>query len=204
MSQHQLPLHQAVLPSQILATQNCAFPTIQVAANSICTPTPTSQLLFSGTPTPTSQLLTCTPTPTSEVLTLVTSRSFPSNGDSQLDDNIDDLLSETDIEDSLIPSWFYLDISEIYSHWNPATKKGQQDQCVWQKSAIDINGKPITSVGIFANHLLKTLMGGKILPDTPLYSKLQSKKVERQQQLQDFLTIGSSPPAVIIVQKFLS
>jgi len=67
-----------------------------------------------------------------------------------------------------------------------------------------MNGKPITSVGVIANRLLKILTGEKFLPDTPLNSKLQSKKVERRQQLQDFLTMGSNPPAVIIVQKFLS
>jgi len=129
---------------------------------------------------------------------------FQRNSDSQLDDINDDLLSETDIVDSIIPSWFHLDISEIYDHLNPATKKGQNDQRTWRKCAIDINGKPITSVGIIGNRLLKILTGKKFLPDTPLNSKLQSKKVERQQQLQDFLTMGSNPPAVIIVQKFLS
>jgi hypothetical protein len=59
-------------------------------------------------------------------------------------------------------------------------------------------------VGIIANRLLKILTGKKFLPDTPLNSKLQSKKVERQQQLQEFLAIGSNPPALLIVQKFLS
>jgi hypothetical protein len=33
---------------------------------------------------------------------------FQGNGDSQLDDINDDLLSETDIVDSKIPSWFHL------------------------------------------------------------------------------------------------
>jgi hypothetical protein len=80
---------------------------------------------------------------------------FPSNGDSQLDDNIDDLLSETDIEDSLNPSWFNLDISEIYNHLN------QNNQRVWWKYAIVINREPFTSVGIIANHLLKILTGKK-------------------------------------------
>jgi len=49
------------------------------------------------------------------------------------------------------------------------------------------------------NHLLKILTGKKFLPDTPLNSKLESKKVERQQQLQDFLAIGSNPLALLII-----
>jgi hypothetical protein len=206
-SQHQLPPHQVVIPSQIPAPQNCEFPTIQVATSSIRTTTPTSQLLFSGTPITNSQLLTRTPITTSVVLDSALNRDltiFQGNSYSQLDDINDDLLSETDIVDSLIPSWFHLDISEIYDHLNPATKKGQNDQRTWRKCAIDINGKPITSVGVIANRLLKILTGKKFQPDTPLNSKLQSKKVERQQQLQDFLTMGSNPPAVIIVQKFLT
>ncbi len=78
MSQHQLPPHQVVIPSQIPAPQNCEFPTIQVAPNSICTPTPTSQLLFSGTPITNNQLLTCTPTPTCKVLNSALSRGLTS------------------------------------------------------------------------------------------------------------------------------
>jgi hypothetical protein len=118
---------------------------------------------------------------------------------------MDDAETETNPNDGgLIPNWFNLDISAIYDNLNPATKKRQQDQRAWRKSAIDTNGKAITSVGIIANRLLKILTGKKFLPDTPLNSKLQSKKVERQQQLQDFLAMGSNPPALLIVQKFLS
>ena len=103
-----------------------------------------------------------------------------------------------------VGNWFNLDILAIYDNLNPVTKKGQQDQRAWRKSAIDSNGKAITSVGIIANRLLKILTGKKFIPDTPLNSKLQSKKAERQQQLQDFLAMGSNPPALLIVQKFLS
>jgi len=174
-SQNQLPPHQAVIPSPIPAPQNCEFQPIQVATSSIRTTTPTSQLSFSGTPITNSQLLTRTPTPTSDVLNSALNRGltiFQRNSDSQLDDINDDLLSETDIVDSIIPSWFHLDISEIYDHLNPATKKGQNDQRTWRKCAIDVNGKPITSVGVLANRLLKILTGKKFLPDTPLNSKL--------------------------------
>jgi len=158
-------------------------PAQQVATNSFCAPAPTSQLLFSGTPTPTiSQNLTRTSTPTSEVLNSAASRGLTAescNADVQVEEDADveDLLSEFENEDSLIPSWFNLDMSEIYNHLNPSTKKGQQDQCVWQKSAININGKPITSIDIIANPLLKILTGKKFLPDTPINSILQSKKL---------------------------
>jgi len=77
-SQHQLPPHQVVIPSQIPAPHNCEFPTIQVATNSIRTPTPTSQLLFSGTPITNNQLLTCTPTPTCKVFNSALSRGLTS------------------------------------------------------------------------------------------------------------------------------
>jgi hypothetical protein len=150
-------------------------------------------------PTPTNEILTRTTTTTSKVLHCITCVD-----EVQVKEDVDDFLSEIENEDSLIPSWFNLDMSEIYNNLNPSTKKGQQDQRVWRKSAIDINGKPITSVGIIANHLLKILTGTKFLPDMPLNSKLQSKKVERQQQLQDFITMGSNPHALIVVQKFLS
>jgi len=50
---------------------------------------------------------------------------FQRNSDSQLDDINDDLFSETDIVDSMIPSWFHLDISEIYNHLNPAKRRAK-------------------------------------------------------------------------------
>jgi len=108
------------------------------------------------------------------------------NDDSQLEeDAMDNTWSEINPNDSVvIPNWFNLDIYEIYYNFNPATKKEQKDQWAWRKSAIDSNGKPIASVGIIANHLLKILTGKKFLPDTPLNNRLQSK-MERQQQLQD-------------------
>jgi len=194
----QLPPQQAVFPSPISAT------------NYLHTPTPASQLLLTRrTPTPTSEMLCRTTTPTNELLNLPTSTSLTAlrtNDDSQPEEDLmDDAETESNPNDGgLIPNWFNLDISAIYDNLNPATKKGQQDQRAWRKSAIDSNGKAITSVGIIANRLLKILTGKKILPDTPLNSKLQSKKVERQQQLQDFLAMGSNPPALLIVQKFLS
>ena len=44
----------------------------------------------------------------------------------------------------------------------------------------------------------------KLIPDTPLNAKLQSKKAERQQQRQEFVQVGTNLPAVMIVKKFLS
>ncbi len=48
------------------------------------------------------------------------------------------------------------------------------------------------------------MAGKKLIPDTPLNAKLQSKKGERQQQRSEFLQIGDNLPALLIVQKFLS
>jgi hypothetical protein len=154
-------------------------------------------------------MLSRTTTPTNELLNVTASTSLTAlrtNDDSQPEeDAMDDAETQTNPNDgSIMPNWFNLDIYAIYDNLNPATKKGQQDQRAWGKSAIDSNGKVITSVGIIANRLFKILTGKKNLPDTPLNSKLQSKKVERQQQLQDFLAMGSNPPALLIVQKFLS
>jgi hypothetical protein len=188
-----------VEPNHGVPAGHSNVPPPQVGTNSVRVPTPTSQLVISGTPTPTNALLTRTTTTTSEVL-----HSTTCNDGVQDKEDVDYFLGEIENEDSLIPSWFNLDMSEIYNHLNPSTKKGQQDQRAWRKSAIDNNRKEITSIGIIANRLLKILTGKKFLLDTPLHSKLQSKKVERQQQLQDFIAMGSNPPALIVVQKFLS
>ena len=114
-------------------------------------------------------------------------------------------MGETACDDNTpIPDWFTLDIEEIYEKLNPRTKQGQLHQRDWRKRAIDGNGKPLSSIGLVANRLLKVLTGKKLIPDTPLNSKLQSKKVERQQQRQEFMEIGRNLPALTIVQKFLS
>jgi hypothetical protein len=80
-------------------------------------------------------------------------------------------------EDSTpIPDWWALEMDEIYGHLNPQTKKGQSTQRAWHKCVVDSAGKPLTSIGLVANHLLKILTSKKIIPDTPFNSKLQSKK----------------------------
>jgi len=103
-----------------------------------------------------------------------------------------------------IPDWYNLQIDEIYDQLNPRTKQGQLTQRAWRKCAVDGTGKPLTSIGLVANRLLKILTGKKFIPDTPLNSKLQSKKAEQQQQLQHFLGIRESPAVLMIVRKFLS
>jgi hypothetical protein len=60
----------------------------------------------------------------------------------------------------------------------------------------------LSSIGLVANRLLKILTAKKLIPDTPLNAKLQSKKAERQQQRQEFLEVGASLPAVMIVKNF--
>jgi len=55
--------------------------------------------------------------------------------------------TETNPNDGgIIPNWFNLDILAIYDNLNPVTKKGQQDQRAWRKSAIDSNGKAWASL----------------------------------------------------------
>ncbi len=87
---------------------------------------------------------------------------------------------------------------------NPRTKEGVAEARAWRKRAIDGSGKPITSIGIVANRLLKTLTVKKFILDTTLNSKLQTKKAERQQQKEEFTRLGGNLPAVMIIQKFLA
>jgi hypothetical protein len=63
-----------------------------------------------------------------------------------------------DVDPTLIPDWFDLDIGEIYEHMNPRTKQGQSHQRGWRKRAVDGSGKPLTSIGLVANRLLKVLV----------------------------------------------
>ncbi len=62
------------------------------------------------------------------------------------------------------------------------------------------------SIGLVANRLLKILITKKLIPDTTLNSKLQTKKVERAQQRLEFTRIGvgsNRQPAIMLIQKFL-
>ncbi len=67
-------------------------------------------------PTPTNEILTRTTTTTSKVL-----HPTACNDGVQDKEDVDDFLGEIENEDSLIPSWFNLDMSEIYNHLNPST-----------------------------------------------------------------------------------
>jgi hypothetical protein len=133
-----------------------------------------------------------------------------STSQSSLPETLDDSLkvsavSKEAADDSTpIPDWWNLQINEIYDQLNPRMKQGQLTQRAWHKCAVDGTGKPLTSIGLVANRLLKILTGKKFIPDTPLNCKLQSKKAERQQQLQHFLDIRESPAVLMIVHKFLS
>ena len=80
-----------------------------------------------------------------------------------------------------IPDWFGLDLDLIYDHLNPRTKQGLSYSRSWRKTAVDVTGKPLSSIGIVANRLLKILTTKKLIPDTVMNSKLQTKKVERAQ-----------------------
>jgi hypothetical protein len=105
-----------------------------------------------------------------------------------------------------IPDCFGLDLELIYDHLNPRTKLGIAQSRSWRKKAVDVTGKPLLSIGLVANRLLKILVTRKLIPDTTLYSKLQTKKVERAQQRLEFtrIGVGSNPqPAIMLIQRFL-
>jgi len=107
-------------------------------------------------------------------------------------------------EETPIPDWFNLDLESIYDKLNPRTKEGVAQARAWRKRATDGTGKPMTSIGIVANRLLKILTVKKFMPDTTLNTKLQTKKAERQQQKEEFTRLGGNLPAVTIIQKFLT
>ncbi|MFO0446830.1 MAG: hypothetical protein ACK51L_04090 [bacterium] len=134
-----------------------------------------------------------------------TSTSQSSLPETLYDSLIVSAASKESADDSTpIHDWYNLQINEILDQLKPRTKQGQLMQRAWCKCAVDGTGKPLTSIGLVANRLLKILTGKKFNPDTPLNSKLQSKKAERQQQLQHFLGIRESPAVLMIVRKFLS
>jgi hypothetical protein len=81
-------------------------------------------------------------------------------------------------EETPIPDWFNLDLESIYDKLNPRTKEGVAQARAWRKRATDGTGKPMTSIGIVANRLLKILTVKKFMPDTTLNTKLQTKKAE--------------------------
>ena len=74
----------------------------------------------------------------------------------------------------------------------------------WRKRAVDATGKPLTSIGLVANRLLKVLVTKKLISDSPLNMKLQSKKVDWEQQKKLFLGLQEHQVAVQLVRKFLA
>jgi hypothetical protein len=131
-------------------------------------------------------------------------------------DEADLFLEDFDVEvqgdtsakaDISVPDWFSLDLDTIYDTLNPRTKQGTSELRSWRKKCVDAAGKPLTSIGIVANRLLKILTTRKLLSDTPLNSKLQTKKVERQQQKEQFTSISNASNAqasLMIIRKFLA
>jgi hypothetical protein len=108
-----------------------------------------------------------------------------------------------EIESTPILDWFALDIGDIYDHLNPRTKQGQVHQRGWQKRAVDGSGKLSTSIGLVANRLLKLLVTKKFISDLPLNTKLQSKKVDREQQKNLFMNLKDNLAAVHLIWRFL-
>jgi hypothetical protein len=126
----------------------------------------------------------------------------------------DDVMADCDQLDADIPSddnisipnWFELDLDVIYDHLNPRTKQGIAQSRSWRKKAVDVMGRPLSSIGIVANRLLKILITRKLIPDMTLNSKLQTRKAERAQQRLEFtrIGVGSNPqPAIMLIRKFL-
>jgi hypothetical protein len=133
----------------------------------------------------------------------------------QADCEDDDIINENpdsgtqEEHDHAIPFWNNLQLDEIYDKINPTTKIGINEQRVWRKKAVDVNGKAITSVGIVANRLLKLLIKRGLLSDTVMNLKLQTRKQLRDMQKEEFSNIGlleddDGQQAVIFIKKFLS
>jgi hypothetical protein len=83
------------------------------------------------------------------------------------------------------------------------TKQGQAHQRGWRKRAVDGSGKPLTSIGLVANRLLKLLVTKKFISDLPLNTQLQSKKVDWEQQKNLFMNLKDNLTAVHLIRKFL-
>jgi hypothetical protein len=92
-------------------------------------------------------------------------------------------------EDTPLPDWINLNITEIYNQLNPYTQEAKINQREWRKRAIDSNGRALHSVGLLANRLLKLLVAKDVIPNTPLNIKLQTKKADRLFQLHHFQTM---------------
>jgi hypothetical protein len=103
-----------------------------------------------------------------------------------------------------IPDWYALPIDKVYELVNPISKEGKLYQREWRNQVVDCNGKPIHSIGIIANRLLKLMVTKKLIPDLPINLKMQSKKGDRLLQLYYFDKLKTNVEHVTLVKKFLT
>ncbi len=72
---------------------------------------------------------------------------------------------------------------------------------------MNATGKPISSIGFPAYHFLKMLTSNKVLPNTVINSKLQTKKADREHQRAELTSIVNGSNgffSMILNQKFLA
>jgi hypothetical protein len=85
---------------------------------------------------------------------------------------------ETEEVDIPVPDWNNLNITEIYIQLNPYTQAEKLHQRGWRKKVVDCNGKPLHSVGVVGNRLLKKLVTKKLIPNIPLNIKLPTRNID--------------------------
>jgi hypothetical protein len=103
-----------------------------------------------------------------------------------------------------VPDWNNLNITEIYIQLNPYTQAEKLHQRGWQKKVVDCNGKPLHSVGVVGNRLLKKLVTKKLIPNIPLNIQLPPRKGDRLSQLEYLRTmINDNVNQLSFVRKFL-
>jgi hypothetical protein len=111
---------------------------------------------------------------------------------------------ETEEADIQVPDWNNLNITEIYIQLNPYTQAEKIYQRGWRKKVVDCNGKPLHSVGVVGNQLLKKLVTRKLIPNIPLNIKLPTRKGDRLSQLEYLRTmINDNVNQLSFVRKFL-
>ncbi len=108
----------------------------------------------------------------------------------------EDVGDTTVADDALLPDWFCLESETIYDKLNPRSKAGTIELWSWRKRVVDCSGKPITSISIVANCLLKILVTRKLISNTPMNWKLQTKNEQQEQRL-EFTCIGEGSNAMV-------
>jgi hypothetical protein len=103
-----------------------------------------------------------------------------------------------------VPDWYSLTIVEIYDEINPSTSIGKEKLRKWRDRVVDGAGNPLSKIGIVANRLLKVLVQKKMLKDCQQNTKLQTKKMLRNEQCNEFLLLNQSLPAGQLIRKFLA